>query len=73
MGAKDGYRGYAAGREYLATPDDEFRVPDNSYFVLGDNSYNSYDSRYWGCVPAANVYGRVSRVYFPLSRAGVPR
>jgi signal peptidase I len=57
----------------LSRPDEEFRVPENSYFVLGDNSYNSYDSRYWGCIPARNIYGRVARIYFPLSRAGVPR
>ncbi|MFL6415169.1 MAG: signal peptidase I, partial [Bryobacteraceae bacterium] len=73
MSAKDGYRGYARGRDYLGSPGQEYRVPENSYFVLGDNSYNSYDSRYWGCVPANNIIGRVARVYFPLSRAGVPR
>jgi signal peptidase I len=72
MGLSGEYRGYGQGRSYLGEPSSEFRVPPNSYFVLGDNSYNSYDSRYWGCVPAANIVGRVSRVYFPLSRAGVP-
>src|SRR5262245_22868952 len=74
MSAKDGYRGYAsAPRGYLARPDEEFRVPADNYFVLGDNSYNSYDSRYWGCVPAANIAGRVARIYYPLSRVGVPQ
>jgi signal peptidase I len=72
MSMSDGYRGYAWGRRYLEAPRSEFRVPPDSYFVLGDNSYNSYDSRYWGCVPAANIVGRVARIYFPLSRAAVP-
>lgn len=48
-------------------------VPEGAYFMLGDNSRNSYDSRYWGFVPRANIYGRVSRIYYPFSRAGVPR
>jgi signal peptidase I len=73
MSAKNGYHGYASGRDYLARPDQEFRVPEGGYFVLGDNSYNSYDSRHWGCVPASNIYGRISRIYYPFSRAGVPR
>jgi len=73
MSATDGYRGYALGHAYLARPDKEFQVPKESYFVLGDNSYNSFDSRYWGCVPTANIYGRVARIYYPFSRVGVPQ
>ncbi|MEQ2009050.1 MAG: signal peptidase I [Limisphaerales bacterium] len=36
-----------------------FVVPKDSYFVLGDNSTNANDSRYWGAVPPTNIRGRV--------------
>lgn len=55
------------------TSDSGVTVPEGSYFMLGDNSAHSYDSRYWGAVPRDNIFGRVARIYYPLSRAGVPR
>ncbi len=48
-------------------------VPPGSYFVLGDNSLNSLDSRYYGALPKERIYGRVARIIYPFSRFGVPR
>jgi signal peptidase I len=47
-----------------------FKVGSNEYFVLGDNSRNSLDSRFWGGVPKSSVYGKVTTIYYPFSRAG---
>lgn len=45
-------------------------VPKDSYYVLGDNSENSQDSRFFGYVPRKNLIGKAYKIYFPFSRSG---
>lgn len=68
----DGYFGYSnPNGPFLSSPGARFRVPEKSYFALGDNSYNSSDSRAWGTVPEANLMGPGFFVYWPfLNSAG---
>lgn len=44
-------------------------LADGEYFACGDNSSNSFDSRYWGAVPEDNMRGVGSCVFWPLINA----
>ncbi len=46
----------------------EIVVPENSYFMLGDNSAASADSRYWGFAPINLIKGRAWCIYLPIKR-----
>lgn len=45
-------------------------VPAECYFLLGDNSEISFDSRFWGCLPKQDVLGRIWACYWPPESAG---
>lgn len=51
----------------------EVKIPASSYYVLGDNSVNSKDSRYWGFVPAKSMVGKALFIYWPPWRMGFVR
>ncbi len=53
-------------------PGESFHVQPRHYFVMGDNTMNSSDSRYWGDFPENKVIGKAFFVYWPItSRFGL--
>jgi len=45
----------------------QFQVEPDHYFVMGDNTMNSSDSRYWGDFPQEKVIGKSFFVYWPIT------
>ncbi|MFN7565228.1 MAG: signal peptidase I [Prosthecobacter sp.] len=60
------YRGYGALE--LLYPPNQMTLGKEQYWAMGDNSYNSSDSRYWGPVPERNLVGPALFCYFPFGR-----
>ena len=44
------------------------RVPPGEFFVLGDNSLSSHDSRFWGFVPKRLMIGQAMCIFWPVTR-----
>ena len=46
-------------------------VPEGKYYVLGDNSQDSFDSRYWGFADSSSFIGEPYLRVWPLGRFGL--
>jgi len=65
------YAGFNPGdprqAQYLPSEESVVKLTGSQYFAMGDNSLNSFDSRYWGPVPERNLLGPATVVYWPFT------
>jgi signal peptidase I len=50
---------------------EEITIPEDHYFMMGDNRGESQDSRFWGPVPRDWIVGRAVVTYWPPDRLGI--
>ena len=56
---------------FLSPKVDTVMVPKDNYFLMGDNSTGSKDSRFWGFLPTHQVVGKVSLIFWPSTKLGM--
>ncbi|MFA5667843.1 MAG: signal peptidase I [Balneolaceae bacterium] len=49
--------------KYILDKEQALIVPEGHYFMVGDNYYESMDSRFWGFIPKMNIKGRVVWIF----------
>jgi len=63
------FKEYPQLEEQINTePYGPYLVPNNTYFVIGDNLTNSKDSRQYGPIPKEKIIGKTCKIYWPVSR-----
>lgn len=66
--------GYRLNEPYIAAVpryEGKWVVPQDEYFVLGDNRNQSSDSHSWGFVPRDDIVGKALLIYWPIDKVQV--